>query len=71
MQQWQKLIQEKRKAVKEQQAKIENVFCKKFGCNKKLSHTENLYGEYCFSHSQKNRIEIVNKMLAVNKNEPL
>lgn len=36
-----------------------DIVCKAFGCDKKLSHIEYLYSDYCFKH----QLEIKNKTI--------
>ena len=33
--------------------------CKQFGCGKKLTPTETLYGDYCFVHAQQRNQQII------------
>jgi hypothetical protein len=38
----------------------EPVVCKHFGCGKKLSAEETMYGDYCQQHSVRKEVDIIN-----------
>ena len=42
----------KERTISLRDIKEEPITCKKFGCGKILTHTENLYSDYCFKHQR-------------------
>lgn len=47
----------------ERMVSIEDEVCAEFGCNKKLSRTEKLFGEKCIEHQQPSKYSFHNGKL--------